>query len=303
MDMGVQRSDVEFASSGTTIRAWWYRPDTEPGTPDPPVIVMAHGLGAVRGMRLDAFAERFAQAGYACLVFDYRHFGDSDGQPRQLLSVRRQLADYDAAISYVRSLPGVDAARVIVWGSSFSGGHALVVAARHPDLAAAISQCPFTSGPASTLVLDRRGAAKVVARGIADLASMVARREPVLVELAGTGHDAALMTAPDVVPGYLTLVPEGSAFRNEVAARIGLAIPFHSPARSMKKIRIPTLVCACDADTVAPVGPTVRAAQANPMITLERYPYGHFDIYVGDAFERVVGDQIAFLTATVPVGV
>ena len=110
--MGSERTDVEFTSDGVVIRAWLYRPNV----PNPPIIVMAHGLGGVKTMRLDAFAERFADAGYACLVFDYRHFGDSDGEPRQLLSVHRQLADYDAAITYAKSLDGVDAARVVVWG-------------------------------------------------------------------------------------------------------------------------------------------------------------------------------------------
>ena len=84
--MGSERTDVEFTSDGVVIRAWLYRPNV----PNPPIIVKAHGLGGVKTMRLDAFAERFADAGYACLVFDYRHFGDSDGEPRQLLSVRRR---------------------------------------------------------------------------------------------------------------------------------------------------------------------------------------------------------------------
>ncbi|HQV19916.1 MAG TPA: hypothetical protein PLC22_16575, partial [Gordonia sp. (in: high G+C Gram-positive bacteria)] len=86
----MKRSDVEFTSGGVTCRAWLYEPDAGAR---PPIIVMAHGLGGVRHMRLGAFAERFADAGYACLVFDYRHFGDSDGEPRGLLSVRRQRAE------------------------------------------------------------------------------------------------------------------------------------------------------------------------------------------------------------------
>ncbi|MGV9860700.1 alpha/beta hydrolase [Gordonia sp. NPDC003425] len=298
------RTDVEFTSSGTTIRAWLYRPSAESGSTtdaNPPVIVMAHGLGGVRTMRLDTFAERFADAGYACLVFDYRHFGDSDGEPRQLLSVRRQLADYEAAIRYVRSLDGVDTARIVVWGTSFSGGHALTLAARHPELAAAIAQCPFTSGIASTLALDPISAAKVTARGVADLASSVAGRGPVTVALVGTGHQAALMTAPDAEPGYLALVAPGSTFRNEVAARIGLSVLLSAPARKVGKITVPTFIAACDPDTVAPVRPTIRAAGRNPRVTCRRYPYGHFDIYVGDAFDEVVADEIAFLRDVVPV--
>ena len=104
-------------------------------------------------MRLDAFAERFAQAGIAALAFTYRHFGDSSGQPRQLLSIKRQLADWDAAIAFVKGRCDLDGSRIAVWGSSFGGGHSITVASRHAELKAAIAQCPFTDGLASTLAL------------------------------------------------------------------------------------------------------------------------------------------------------
>ena len=93
------RHDVSFTSGEDTCAAWLYLPA---GVASPPVVILGHGLGATREMRLDAFAERFAQAGIAALAFTYRHFGDSGGQPRQLLSIKRQLADWDAAIAWVK---------------------------------------------------------------------------------------------------------------------------------------------------------------------------------------------------------
>ena len=81
-----------------------------------PIIVMAHGLGGTRRMRLTAFAERFVAEGYACLVFDYRYFGDSEGQPRQLLDIKSQLEDWKAAVAYARSLDKIDPNRVVIWG-------------------------------------------------------------------------------------------------------------------------------------------------------------------------------------------
>jgi dienelactone hydrolase len=86
----MQRSDVTFESAGTRCAAWLYRPVESGGGPAP-CVVLAHGFSGVRDQRLDAYAERFAQAGLAALVFDYRYFGDSDGEPRQLLDIRRQL--------------------------------------------------------------------------------------------------------------------------------------------------------------------------------------------------------------------
>ncbi|MDL9937501.1 alpha/beta fold hydrolase [Gordonia sp. ABSL1-1] len=298
----MSRTDVEFDSGDASCSAWLYLPDTPTAdAAPPPILVMAHGLGAVREMRLDAFAERFVAAGYACLVFDYRGFGTSEGTPRQLLSVKRQLADWSAAIDYARSRPEVDRNRVILWGTSFSGGHVLVAGARDGRVAAVIAQCPFTDGLASLRAMEPKVAAKVTVRAIADLASVAARRAPVTVALAGEPGSTALMTAPDVVPGYLPLVPDGVPFVNAVPARVGLAIPTRFPGRSVRNLDCPTLICACDQDSVAPVGPTVKYAATNPKVRLLRYDEGHFDIYVGDAFEKVVADQLAFLGEAVPI--
>lgn len=142
------RENVEFFSGprDERCRAWLYVPDG----PGPfAVIVMAHGLGGIKDMRLDAYAERFASAGYACLVFDYRHFGASDGLPRQLLDIRSQQEDWACAIDYARRHVGLLPDKVVLWGTSFGGGHAIVAAARDQCVAAAIFQCPFTDGIAS----------------------------------------------------------------------------------------------------------------------------------------------------------
>lgn len=137
------RKDVEYTAGKQLCRAWLYLPQS--GAPAP-IVIMGHGLGGTREMRLDAFAERFCDAGYACLVFDYRHFGASEGQPRQLLDIDLQLEDWTAAVKFARALPTVDTSRVILWGTSFGGGHALVTAARDRNISAVISQCPFTDG-------------------------------------------------------------------------------------------------------------------------------------------------------------
>ena len=103
------------------------------------------------------------------------------------------------------------------------------------------------------------------------------------------------MTAEDVVPGYLSLVPEGAPFRNEVAARIALHILFYTPGRAAAKLRCPVLFCVCDTDSVAPAAKTLRHAAKAPQGEILRYAEGHFDIYLGNGFERVVSDQLDFL--------
>ncbi len=289
--------EVAFQSGDATCRAWLYLPAT--AAPHP-VIVMAHGLGGVRGMRLDAYAERFSAAGYACLVFDYRHFGDSGGQPRQLLGIKKQLADWSAAVGFARSRAELDSTRIVLWGTSFGGGHVIVTAARDSTIAAVIAQCPFTDGIASTLAMGPVSAVKVATLAIADLGAARLGRNPVMVALVGPPHCAALMTAPDALGGYLHLVPDNSTHRNEVAARVGLHIPRYRPGRHLAQLTCPILLCVCETDSVAPAAATLRYARTARRGEVRCYPEGHFDIYVGGAFDRVVADQIAFLHHHVP---
>src|SRR5438874_7879452 len=139
------RLDVAFPSAGDDCRGWLFVPDAE----NPPLVILGHGLGATREYGLEPFARRFADAGIAALAFTYRHFGDSGGQPRQLLDIERQLSDWAAALAYARGLDGIDTDRIALWGTSFAGGHVLVAAARDGDVAAVVSQCPFTDGLAA----------------------------------------------------------------------------------------------------------------------------------------------------------
>ncbi|MET9217122.1 MULTISPECIES: alpha/beta hydrolase [unclassified Nocardia] len=282
---------------GEHCAATLYLPEGE----RPPVIVMAHGLGAIRAMGLAAYAERFTAAGYACLVFDYRYFGDSEGTPRHLLSTTEQRADWAAALTFARQLPQVDGDRVVAWGTSFGGGHVIYTAAQRPaGLVAAIAQCPFTDGVASTLAVHPVSSVKATVAWLRDVVGTRAGRAPHMIATAGPVRGTALMTAPDAESGYLALVPPGADFRNEVAARVVLDILTDRPGRLTADIRVPVLFSVCETDSVAPAGPTLRYAARAPFGETRVYPDGHFDIYRGDAFERVVTDQLDFLRRQVP---
>ena len=292
------RHDVAFTSAGITCQAWLSLP---PSPEPPPIVVMAHGFGGIRQMRLDAYADRFTRAGYACLVFDYRHFGASDGQPRQLLNIKRQLADWAAAIKFARARDDVDGSRIILWGSSFSGGHVITTAARDAGISAAIAQCPFTDGVTSVLAMPRVTALKVGARALIDLTASQFGKGPVLLPVVGPPGSTAVMTAPDALPAMLAMVPNGVPWRNEVAARVALEVLTYRPGRTAARVQCPVLFGICDADTVTPADTTLRYANTAPRAEVRLYPEGHFDIYLGDAFERTVSDQIDFLHRHVPV--
>ncbi|GAA5147495.1 hypothetical protein GCM10023321_08430 [Pseudonocardia eucalypti] len=142
----VARHEVAFPSSGDECRAWLFLPETGRA----PLVILGHGLGGTREDGLEPFARRFAEAGIAALVFAYRHFGDSGGQPRQLLDIGRQLEDRAAALAYARVPREIDPTRIALWGTSFGGGHVQTAAARDGGVAAVVSQCPFTDGIAAT---------------------------------------------------------------------------------------------------------------------------------------------------------
>ena len=139
------RKDISFKTEdGVTLRGWHYLPDGRSGKV--PTIVMAHGFSAVKEMYLDRFAEAFARAGLAAVVFDNRNFGASDGEPRQEIDPWRQVRDYRDAITYAQGLPDADPDRIGVWGSSYSGGHVIVVGAIDRRVKCVVAQVPLASG-------------------------------------------------------------------------------------------------------------------------------------------------------------
>lgn len=234
----MSRTDVTFPSGDDSCTAWLYTPDNAPAPG--PIIVMAHGLGGVRQMRLDAFAGRFSAAGYRCLVFDYRHFGASGGEPRQLLSVRRQLEDWQSAITYAKHVDGADPDRMILWGTSFGGGHVIRTAARTPGIAAVIAQCPFTDGLASTFALQPLTLAKVAGLAARDLLAALRKKEPVMIPAYGEPGSPALMTAPDSVAGIEALIPPRDETPSDITARFGADIVrYFSPGATPGTSRAP----------------------------------------------------------------
>lgn len=290
----MERADVTFTSAGITCRAWLFRPAADGRVP---CVVMAHGFGATRDAHLQPYAERFAAAGMAALVFDYRHFGASDGEPRQLLSVRRQLADYSAAIAFARSLQGIDPGRIAVWGTSFAGGHALTLAAHEPGLAAAVCQCPMLDGLAAVRnIASYAGIGmllRLTAHGLLD-AALAPFGAVHGLAIVGRPGETAMMTSPDAYDGYMALVPPG--FRGDVAARIALTAGLYRPVQHAGAARCPVLVQICERDTVAPVAAAEESLRRlGALGEARRYPIGHFEPYFGAGFERSVADQLEFL--------
>jgi len=287
-----ERQNIQFLSEGLTCSGWFYRAQ---GKDRAYCVVLAHGFSGVKELRLDAYAEAFAEAGYHALVFDYRHFGESEGEPRQILDIKKQHQDWHAAIRFARSLPGVDPDRIVLWGTSFSGGHVVPVAVKDKRIAAVISQVPHLSGPATVIASGPVQSMRLSRAAWRDVFRMLLGRSPFYVPAAGLPGELAAMTAPDAKEGIKKLYPEGFEPNENVAARIFLSVGLYSPGRLAGKMNIPWLVQAASGDLTTPVRPAIRAALKAEKSQLIIYKCGHFDVYVEPRFKQTVADQITFL--------
>jgi uncharacterized protein len=295
-----RRQDISFTVGGHTVRGWHYPGLGErfTGPAGRAAVVMAHGLAATKDSALPAFADQLAIAGVDVVVFDYRGFGDSDGPHRQVVSPNGQLADYRGAIAAARALPGVDPERIIVWGVSFSGGHALRAAAEDPRVAAVIALTPAPDGLASVRnILGRQGVAhmfRCALAGVRDVVAALRRRAPVLVPVVGEPGTTAALSSPGALEKHLQMA--GATWRNEVAARIFLRVATYRPTRFASSLRVPVLMQIADYDASAPPSAAMGAG-VRARAEIRHYPCDHFDVYPGQQwFESVISHQTDFLS-------
>jgi uncharacterized protein len=166
MSASAERQKVRFPSGGTQCAGWFY-----PGA-STACVIMTGGFAVTKEPGTDRFARRFNDAGFSVLAFDYRRLGESGGQPRQVVRVKDELADWQAAIAFAATMPGIDKSRLAIWGFSSAGGHVFRVAARNPELAAAIAQTPNADGLAAARNAARHqkplAMLRLAGRGIAD---------------------------------------------------------------------------------------------------------------------------------------
>lgn len=287
------RSDCDFQSGGTRCSAWFYRPD---GAHRPPIVVMAHGFGGEKRYKLPEYAERFAAAGLAVLLFDYRHFGGSDGQPRCLISHHRQLTDWQAAVAHARSLPEVDNSRVGLWGTSFSGGHVIVTAARDPAIAAVVAQVPMVDVLTCSLV--RFGFIfniQALFHGTWDAIQSLATGRPHEVPIVAQPGAFAALNKPGCWEGFHTLLPPGEVFENHCPARVMLTSALYRPTREAGRIACPVLIVIAEQDQLIPPNVIRRAADKIQHVEVLGLPVDHFQHYQGADFDQVATHETEFL--------
>jgi len=286
---------VRFRSEGEWCVGDLYRPDRPA---DAPVVVMANGFAAHREFALPAVAERFAEAGFASLLFDHRNHGDSDGEPRHLTLPGRLRTDWTAALEATRRLDGVDGSRVALWGTSYAGGIALETAATVDDrrIQAVVAQLPLVDGRAVALNRSPGYLARASLAALRDRVGGLVGR-PHSVPVVTDGDEFAALDAPDAYDGYLSTIPADAEWDNAVPARSLLSIPFFRPASDLDRLPCPALLVAATDDDLVPASSVEAAADAIPEATLVRLPVGHFDLHDGPGFEQAMGHELTFLRA------
>lgn len=282
------RRDIEFDAEGVTLRGWFYTAEESSGSA--PTIVMAHGLSAVKEMYLDRYAEVFAASGLNALVFDNRNFGASDGEPRQEIDPWAQVRDYRHAITYATTLPGVDRNRIGVWGSSYSGGHVLVVGAIDRRVKAVVSQVPLVSGHDNFRALVRADLIDGFrAQFDADRLARFEGKAPGMVPVVDKDPLApSALPTPDSYKWFSeTHELRAPSWRNEVTLRSVEMFTEYEPISYVHYISpTPLLILPAQNDVLTPTELAIAAYEkAREPKKLQILPGGHFDAYV-DGFEQ-----------------
>jgi pimeloyl-ACP methyl ester carboxylesterase len=290
-----KRSKIWFSSGGVECAAWHY------AGPNGACVVMGGGAGVTKEPGTDQFAARFHAAGFSVLAFDHRHFGESGGTPRQVMRVREQLDDWEAAVDCAKALPEVDPQRVAAWGFSSAGGHVLKVGAGG-QVAAVVAQTPFVSGLVSGPNSLRHESLSVVLRfpfiALADLLGGLVGKPPRVVPLAGRRGEVAVLTTPDALDGERALNPDDRypAWQQVLAARSVMPMFTYRPGRAARRIRVPLLVVVAEQDQSVLAKPAVRLAERVDHASLVKVPGGHYAPFL-EQHEPVVEAELAFLRA------
>jgi uncharacterized protein len=282
------RKDIEFRTEdGITLRGWHFVPDLRSG--QLPTIVMAHGYSAVKEMYLDRFAERFAEAGLASVVFDNRNFGASHGEPRQEIDPWQQIRDYRDAITFAETLSETDSGRIGIWGSSYSGSHVLVVGATDRRVKCVVSQAPMISGHDNVRRLVRADHIAGFQRMFeGDRRSRYAGNSPAMVPVVTEDPAGpAALASPDSWTWFTeTGRTRAPSWQNEVTLRSvemlseyepGAYIGFISPTPLLLIVALGDHLTVADAALAA----YERALEPKQLVALQG---GHFDVY-GAAFD------------------
>lgn len=279
-------------SGQEVIAADFYRPKN---IKKPAVIVMAHGFAALRQFRLIDYAKRFAQAGYAVVLFDYRYWGGSTGHPREQISLTDQLDDWKTVISYISSKKCINSRKIILWGTSLSGGYVLTLASEVKNIQAVMVQIPYVDGAATAKLYPIHYLPKALKLYSQDYMIAKIGMQPKTLPVV---HPFSLCFIPtqDSYNGYMSIVNPDYYWSGEVPARVFFNLIRYRPIQTVRTINIPVLFIAAKKDAVVPIESSRETAtNIAPFVQYYEWNMSHYDIYHGQWLEKAILTQLEFL--------
>jgi uncharacterized protein len=289
------RSDVSFRSGGATCRGWFFRGEGSRGATKP-AIVMSHGISAVKEQHLAPYAERFAAEGFDVLVFDYRFLGASEGEPRGHIDPRMQHDDIRAALAWIGAQPGVDADRIGLWGTSFSGAHALVLGALDPRVKVVAVQVPALNVPRALITLITREIFNGLLRTLAgDHATRNAGGDGASLPLVNEPGKPAFLAAADAYAWFKASESAAPNWRNTISFESAARVVEYVPDALIDLIAPkPLLMQVATGDSLVSADLAREAfARAGEPKRLEVFECGHFDAYATEPWHsQFLGGQV-----------
>jgi fermentation-respiration switch protein FrsA (DUF1100 family) len=288
-----QQEATGFLVDGLRVRGVFHRPAQ--ATAKVPVIVMCNGFATEWSFGTAAFIEAFTRAGMATLNFDYRSFGGSEGEPRQLLDIPGQLNDCRAAIAHALAQPWVDASQLVIWGSSLGGGHAISMAAECPQARALVAQVPHCCSRAAFKTVSWASVGKGMMAAISDALGSHWGRPPKRLPVVAEPPAYAVMSYPGWTAHYLQLAADSLTWQNAIVARSLLRGGNYRPIAVADKVQCPALLVAGLNDAGVPIEAVRETASKIRQCELFTYPGDHFEVYHGDQQPEIVQKELDFI--------
>ncbi len=285
---------IHFTSGNETCIGWLHLP-ANPASVPPPVVLMGNGLATEWHFGTRDFIHAFTSAGIATFNFDYRHFGESAGQPRQLIDFQKQLDDWRAALACLRSRTDIDPARLALWGSSLGGGHAIMLAAEQPELRAVIAQVPHLDSRAAMKSVPIGQLLRTLGHALLDKLGAALGLPPHTIRVVTEPGNIGLLGKPGWKEHYLSLVPPDSAWRNATPARSIFTAGNYNPIDVAGHLKMPVLLVYGRHDAGVPAATVEAAAQRMPNATLAAFAGDHFAVYGGPLHDKIVQQEVDFL--------
>jgi dienelactone hydrolase len=281
-----------FRSGSETCVGYFYG-EASGGSPRP-CVVLCTGFGGTQDTpAVVGNANDFADAGYLAFTFDYRNFGESGGEPRQVVDIEGQLSDIRAAVEFARRRPGVDPRRIVLWGTSLGGGHVVTAASRDTQIAAVIAQVPFNGFPDRVEGRSSAATARLLWAMVVDSLRGILHLRPHYIPAVGGEGELAVMSSREVSAVIAGM--DSRTWENSTAPRSLFAMMSYKPGKSAPDVVAPLMVCIGEGDKESPAEKAAALAHLAPRGELRTYPLAHFDFYRDGERQRITGDQIAFL--------